>query len=61
MFKYIYSPPPNPGFPSYVLISISKRHFQISPIFYKLKKLLIKNSMVAARQPLGFFYFQILM
>jgi len=38
------SPPRNPGFLSYVLISISKRHFQENPIFLQInKELLILN------------------
>jgi len=38
------SPPPPPkmwGFLSYVLIPISKKHFQENPIFLQIKKILL--------------------
>ncbi|HAJ32105.1 MAG TPA: hypothetical protein DCK79_01840 [Candidatus Atribacteria bacterium] len=52
--------PRNPGFLSHVLIPILKKYFQESPIFLQVKKkLLIKNSIVAACQPLSFFIFRL--
>ncbi|HAJ33020.1 MAG TPA: hypothetical protein DCK79_06575, partial [Candidatus Atribacteria bacterium] len=49
-------PPPKSGFSFLFLILISKKYFQESTIFLQIKnKLLIKNSIVAICQPLGFF------
>ena len=51
MLKYLLAPPPEiRGFLSYVLIPISKKYFQESPIFLQIKKKsLIGNSEAAAR------------
>jgi len=44
MFKYMLAPPPEMwGFLSYVLIPISKKHFQENPIFLQIKKILLIN------------------
>jgi len=45
-------------FPSYVLILISKRHFQENPIFLQInKELLIESSKAAVRLAFEFFLF----
>ena len=56
--KFIIAPPRNSGFPSYVLILISKRHFRISPIFANLRKIINKKLRGESRLAFEFFYFQ---
>ena len=54
MFKYI--PPRNSGqvFLLFKFNTNFEKIFSRKPFFYKLRKLLIKNSKVAVYQPLGF-------